>query len=54
MLATLHGQSRVVEVLLASGADPNAPEALGATPLQVAEAGNQPAIADLLRRAGAR
>jgi hypothetical protein len=54
MLATLHGQARAVEVLLASGADPNAADARGTTPLQTAETANQPAIADLLRRAGAR
>ena len=54
MLATLHGQNRAVEVLLASGADPNAADARGTTPLQAAEAANQPAIADALRRAGAR
>jgi Ankyrin repeats (many copies) len=54
MLATIHGQSRAVEVLLASGADPNAADARGTTPLQAAEAGNQTAIADSLRRAGAR
>jgi ankyrin repeat protein len=54
MLATLHGQSRAVEVLLASAADPNAADARGITPLQAAEAANETAIADLLRRAGAR
>jgi Ankyrin repeats (3 copies) len=54
MLATLHGQSGAVEVLLASGADPNAVDAQGVTPLQAAMAANQPAIADALRRAGAQ
>jgi ankyrin repeat protein len=54
MLATLHGQSGAVEVLLASGADPNAVDAQGVTPLQAAMAANQPAIAEALRRAGAR
>jgi hypothetical protein len=54
MLATLHGQSRAVEMLLASGADPNAPDVQGTTPLQAAMAANQPAIAEALRRAGAR
>jgi hypothetical protein len=54
MLATLRGQSAAVEVLLASGADPNAADTHGTTPLQAAVAGIQPAIAAALRRAGAR
>jgi hypothetical protein len=54
MVATLHGQSGAVEALLASGADPNAADAQGVTPLQAAMAANQPAIAEQLRRAGAR
>jgi hypothetical protein len=54
MLATLHGQSQAVDVLLANGADPNAADARGTTPLQAAVAGGQPAIAAALRRAGAR
>jgi hypothetical protein len=54
MLATLHGQTRVVEVLLARGADPNAADTRGTTPLQAAIAGNQEAIAAALQRAGGR
>jgi ankyrin repeat protein len=40
--------------LLANGADPNAADARGTTPLQAAVAGGQSAIAAALRRAGAR
>jgi Meckel syndrome type 1 protein len=54
MLATLRGRTGAVDVLLSSGADPNAADARGTTPLQAALAGNQPAIAEALRRAGAR
>ena len=54
MLAAVHGQSQAVDVLLAHGADPNAADGHGTTPLQAAVAGNQQAIAAALRRAGAR
>src|ERR1700722_2261585 len=54
MLAALHGQSQAVDVLLAHGADPNAADGHGTTPLQAAVAGDQQAIAAALRRAGAR
>jgi hypothetical protein len=54
MLAALRGQSQAVDVLLAHGADPNAADGHGTTPLQAAVAGNQQAIAAALRRAGAR
>jgi uncharacterized protein len=54
MLATLHDQTRAVEVLLAHGADPNAADTRGTTPLQAAIAGNQQAIAAALQRAGGR
>jgi ankyrin repeat protein len=54
MLATLHGRTEAVDALLSAGADPNAADANGTTPLQAALAGDQPAIAAALRRAGAR
>jgi hypothetical protein len=54
MLATLHGRTEAVEVLLSAGADPNAADARGTTPLQAAMAADQPDIAAALRRAGAR
>ena len=54
MLATVRGQIKAVEVLLAHGADPNATDAQGNTPLRIALAGDEPAIATALQRAGAR
>ena len=54
MLATLHGQTNAVAVLLAYGADPNAADADGTTPLQAAKAGDHPAIVAALQRYGAR
>lgn len=54
MLATLNGRGDVVQLLLQHGADPNAPDAQGLTPLQAATRGNQPAIAQALQQAGAR
>jgi len=54
LLATLHGQRAAVEALLAAGADPNAADAHGTTPLQAAIAGGaQPEIIAALQRAGA-
>jgi hypothetical protein len=54
MLAVTHGQLAAVEALLAHGADPNAADIHGVTPLQAALAARQPAIAAALRRAGAQ
>jgi hypothetical protein len=54
MLAALHGQSHAVDVLLANGADPNAADAHGTTPMQAAIAGDQRQIVLALQRAGAR
>jgi hypothetical protein len=54
MLAALRGQAESVDLLLAQGADPNAADANGTTPLQAALAADQPAIVAALRRAGAR
>lgn len=53
MLATLRGRGPAVEALLAAGADPNAADAQGITPLQAAIAGGQPDIIAALQRAGA-
>jgi len=54
LLAILHGHAQAVDALLARGADPNLADMQGLTPLQAALAGNQPAIAVALQRAGAR
>ncbi len=54
MLATLHGRQPAVEALLVAGADPNAADAHGTTPLQAAIAGGQPDIIAALQHAGAR
>jgi hypothetical protein len=54
MLASLHGRGGAVDALLAAGADPNAADAHGVTPLQAALDGGQADIAAALRRAGAR
>jgi hypothetical protein len=54
MLSTLHGRGQAVDVLLAHGADPNAADGHGVTPLQAAVAGHQQAIVEALQRAGAR
>jgi ankyrin repeat protein len=53
MLAVRRDQKEAVSVLLAAGADPNAADAAGTTPLAAA-ADAQPEIAAALRRAGAR
>jgi ankyrin repeat protein len=54
MLAVQHGRTDAVDALLAHGADPNAEDAHGTTPLEAAVAANQPAVVAALRRAGAR
>jgi hypothetical protein len=54
ILAASRGQAESVDMLLAHGADPNAADANGTTPLKAALAAGQPAIVASLRRAGAR
>jgi hypothetical protein len=53
MLAARNGRRAAVDALLAAGADPNAADAHGTTPLQAAIAGGQPEIIAALQRAGA-
>ena len=54
MLAVLQGRLDSVVSLLRRGADPNAADLAGMTPLQAAVANQKPEIADALRGAGAR
>lgn len=54
MLAVLQGRLNAVLDLLRRGADPNAADDSGVTPLQAARAKNRPDIADALVHAGAR
>lgn len=54
MLAVLRGRGEAVDALLAAGADPNAADVHGVTPLHAALNGEQVDIAAALRRAGAR
>jgi Ankyrin repeats (3 copies) len=54
MLATLRGQIGTATALLGHGADPNAADARGTTPLEAARAGDHPDIAAALERYGAR
>ena len=54
MLAVLQGRLDAVTDLLRRGADPNAADNSGVTPLQAARANNRPEIADVLAHAGAR
>jgi ankyrin repeat protein len=53
LLAVLNGRSDVVNLLLTHGADVNAADRGGTTPLQAAESTHQPGIAATLRAAGA-
>lgn len=54
LLATLHDRKEAVAFLLAHGANPNAADAGGVTPLSAAIAGNHSAIIRMLKGAGAR
>jgi hypothetical protein len=54
MLATLHHHREAVEDLLANGADPNAADRGGRTPLDVANSQGDDEISAALRLAGAR
>jgi hypothetical protein len=54
MLAVLQGHRDEVVALLRQGADANAADFAGVTPLQAARANHLPAIADALVQAGAR
>jgi Ankyrin repeats (many copies) len=54
MSAVLQGRLDTVTELLRQGADPNAADASGVTPLQAARARDESAIVDALLRAGAR
>jgi hypothetical protein len=53
LLATRHGQTQAVKLLLANGADPNIADSQGITPLIAARAGGQAAIVRALQHAGA-
>ena len=50
--AAYGGQKEIVELLIAAGADVNAKNNIGHTPLDSAIEYNQPQIADLLRKHG--
>jgi len=54
MLATLHGQTNAVAVLLGVWRRSERADADGTTPLQAAKAGIHPAIVAALQRYGAR
>ncbi len=54
MVAVMEGHVDAVVALLQRGADPNATDAAGMTPLQVARANHQPEIIDALIQGGAR
>jgi ankyrin repeat protein len=54
MLAVLQGRLDAVVDLLRRGADPNAADTAGVTPLEAARAQQRPEIVDALLHAGAR
>ena len=54
MIATLHGHSEAVSVLLEFGADPNIADASGESPLDAALAADESEIITALKRHGAR
>ena len=53
-VAVREGQVAAIEALLAAGADPNAPDADGRSPLDRAAAAGHTKAAEMLRRAGRR
>ena len=53
-LAAAAGHHDIVALLLHNNADPNARDAAGRTALALADAAGHAAVADLLRRSGAR
>jgi ankyrin repeat protein len=52
--AAASGHKEIVELLIAEGADVNAKDAIGTTPLDQAIRGKHPETADLLRKHGGK